>query len=48
MNARATLANGRTIKGNGGGVIVVRVTRDKFQVVLEVSKCVRSTKKVTA
>jgi hypothetical protein len=48
MNARATLSNGRTIKGNGGGAVVIRVTQDKFEVVLEVSKCVRSTKKVAA
>jgi hypothetical protein len=28
--------------------LVVRVTQDKFEVVLEVSKCVRSTKTVAA
>jgi hypothetical protein len=36
MNARATLSNGRIVKENGGGKVVVRATQDNFEVVLEI------------
>jgi hypothetical protein len=38
MNARATLSNGRTVKQNGGGTVVVRATQDNFEEVLEILK----------
>jgi hypothetical protein len=32
MNARATLSNGRTVKKNGGGTVVVRATQDNLHI----------------
>jgi hypothetical protein len=34
MNARATLTNGRTVKKNGSGMVVVQAMQDNFEVVL--------------
>jgi hypothetical protein len=36
MNASATLSNGRTVKGNGGGTVAVRTTQDNFEALLEI------------
>jgi hypothetical protein len=36
MNARATLSNGRRVKENGDGTIIVRATQDNFEVVFEI------------
>jgi hypothetical protein len=36
MNARATLSNGKTVKINGGGAVVLRATHDNFEVVLKI------------
>jgi hypothetical protein len=35
MNARATLLNGKTVKENGGGTVVVREMQDNSEVLLE-------------
>jgi hypothetical protein len=35
MNIRAILLNGRTVKENGGGKVVLRATQGNFEVVLE-------------
>lgn len=48
MNAWATLLNGRTIKENGGGTAVVQATQDNSEAVLEIWKCVWSTKTLVA
>jgi hypothetical protein len=34
MNARVILSNGRTVKENGGGTVVIRVTQHNSEVVL--------------
>jgi hypothetical protein len=36
MNARVTLLNGRTVKENGDGMVVIQATQDDFEVVLEI------------
>jgi hypothetical protein len=36
MNARAALSNGREVKENGGGTVVLRATEDNFEVALEI------------
>jgi hypothetical protein len=36
MNARVTLSNGRTIKANGHGIVVIQTTKEKFVVVSEI------------
>jgi hypothetical protein len=36
MNARATLSNGKTVKENGSGTVVVRAVQDNFEVLLEI------------
>jgi hypothetical protein len=40
MNARTTLSNGMTVKGNGSGTAVVRATQNNFEVILKIRKCV--------
>jgi hypothetical protein len=36
MNVRPTLSNGRAVKGNGSGTVIVRATQDNFEAVLEI------------
>jgi hypothetical protein len=36
MNARVTLLNGRTVKENGDGIVVIQETQDNFEVVLKI------------
>jgi hypothetical protein len=36
VNARATLLNGRTVKENGDGTVIIRATQNNFEVVLEI------------
>jgi hypothetical protein len=38
MNAIATLSNGRIVEGNGGGTVVIRATKDNFEVALKILK----------
>jgi hypothetical protein len=48
MSATATLSNGRTVKENGGGKVVVLAVQNNFEVVLEIWKCMQSTKTVVS
>jgi hypothetical protein len=36
MNARATLLNGRTVKANGGAMVIISETQYNFEVVLDI------------
>jgi hypothetical protein len=36
MNARATLLNGKRVKGNGCRMVVLQTVQDNFEVVLEI------------
>jgi hypothetical protein len=44
VNARVTLQNERTVIENGGRTVVIWAVQDNFEVVLEIWKCMWSTK----
>jgi hypothetical protein len=45
MSVRAILLNGKKVKGNGGGTVVVQATQSNFEVVLGMCKLMRNEKR---